>query len=99
MEELFYGKARSGVPPSTPPPHSAPDSEKKDYAGQPALKRWRSCGEFSAVSLTQVLRELAKIYVTVFKPIEEATKFDVFYSSLLNEVSSSALSSLSGHGR
>jgi len=32
-----------------------------------------------------VLRELAKIYTTVFKPIEEATKFDVFYSSLLNE--------------
>ena len=32
-----------------------------------------------------VLRELAKIYATVFRPIEEATKFDVFYSSLLNE--------------
>lgn len=33
-----------------------------------------------------MLRELAKIYMGVFKPIEEATKFDVFYSSLLNEV-------------
>jgi len=32
-----------------------------------------------------VLRELAKVYARVFKPIEEATKFDVFYSSLLNE--------------
>ncbi|KAJ8604983.1 hypothetical protein CTAYLR_006899 [Chrysophaeum taylorii] len=63
MEELFYGKPNRSLPPSTPPPHSAPDAEKKDY----------------------VLRELAKIYSRVFKPIEEATKFDVFYSSLLNE--------------
>ena len=32
-----------------------------------------------------VLRELSKLYTKVFRPIEEATKFDVFYSSLLNE--------------
>ncbi|KAJ1445769.1 P-loop containing nucleoside triphosphate hydrolase protein [Pelagophyceae sp. CCMP2097] len=32
-----------------------------------------------------VLRELARVYTTVFKPIEEATRFDVFYSSALNE--------------
>ena len=29
-----------------------------------------------------VLRELSKVYANVFRPIEEATKFDVFYSSL-----------------
>mmetsp|Transcript_20164 Transcript_20164/g.80480 ORF Transcript_20164/g.80480 Transcript_20164/m.80480 type:complete len:529 (-) Transcript_20164:1360-2946(-) len=64
MEEMLFGNPTRGrIPPSTPPPHSAPDGEKKDY----------------------VLRELAKVYSTVFKPIEEATKFDVFYSSLLNE--------------
>ena len=34
---------------------------------------------------TQVLRELSKLYTKTFRPIEEATKFDVFYSSLLNE--------------
>mmetsp|Transcript_28734 Transcript_28734/g.88833 ORF Transcript_28734/g.88833 Transcript_28734/m.88833 type:complete len:438 (+) Transcript_28734:213-1526(+) len=32
-----------------------------------------------------VLRELSKLYTKTFRPIEEATKFDVFYSSLLNE--------------
>lgn len=32
-----------------------------------------------------VLRELAKVYREVFMPVEQATKFDVFYSSLLNE--------------
>mmetsp|Transcript_18922 Transcript_18922/g.58302 ORF Transcript_18922/g.58302 Transcript_18922/m.58302 type:complete len:445 (+) Transcript_18922:120-1454(+) len=63
MDEYFGGGKNAATMPSTPPPPSAPDSEKKDY----------------------VLRELAKIYTTVFRPIEEATKFDVFYSSLLNE--------------
>ena len=28
-------------------------------------------------------RELSKLYTKIFRPIEEATKFDVFYSSLL----------------
>ena len=60
MEELFYGKKKAENMPSTPPPPSACDAEKKDY----------------------VLRELSKVYASVFRPIEEATKFDVFYSSL-----------------
>ena len=63
MEELFYGKKKAENMPSTPPPPSACDAEKKDY----------------------VLRELSKVYASVFRPVEEATKFDVFYSSLLNE--------------
>lgn len=35
-----------------------------------------------------MLRELAKVYTRVFKPLEEVTKFDVFYSSRRNSVHS-----------
>ncbi|KAH8069416.1 hypothetical protein JL721_5978 [Aureococcus anophagefferens] len=51
MEELFYGKKKAENMPSTPPPPSACDAEKKDY----------------------VLRELSKVYASVFRPVEEAT--------------------------